>query len=980
MSQVQNNELWQAFHAEVSEQLDNLELILSAEDAETSADIHQLFRDFHTIKSSCAMMDFHSMKDIAHASEDYLDLVRKGRTALNAATISDLLHGIDWLKAQLQLARTSGNPPTTNAALLETLRQLSRGIAVSTNHSSSTSNESAEQQQTATDSADNIALSEDEVREFASACQQDLVVGLTPDTEPAKIKRSLNKLVSICNLLGFSGIATLLKKYIKVSNPMIPGRAATLAAEIISRITTIETRYHVDCGTPALRTIYLDAMFADFAQLSGRLDFLLDLIEQNPDNNESVEECEALLQRLATSAALFGYEKLLVFFRYVLQVIRSIRRNDIPDHRAAFYAVRQAVDFPIAEQYEEGETEAVRQALLTRIAELNDSITQVLHNSASDNHRHHIAQQLLITDETLDMLMPDSLSALSHAIENHQTVCEIDIALDCPIDTTELLIRWMSDHGNIVHNRSIFAEKTTGSRTLSSKTDCTCFIVTSTATLSTIERALQKIDPESRFTHCRDIKKNSEAQPQATTKKQTTHQDAVKTTQNSATLRIDSHILEELMAQTGETIMTHNALAHEIHLDSLDAALNHAQQLLAKTQEGTATQHQTAQWQTILSTLLTATPRINQHHAKFQQSTLQLQRKLLDLRVTPVATVFNRIPQLVQKMAETQGKKIDLTMTGNDVRIDKGMVDVLMEPLIHLVRNCIDHGIEPPEERQAAGKADTAALTLSASQEGSTLSLKISDDGRGINLARIRESAIRKGFIQASDVLTDQETCKLIFLPGFSTTEVITETSGRGVGMDVVITRINLIGGDIDVDTTPGYGTRFTMTLPLSAAIQGVVMLTAGDNTYAIAQGSISSIATVPACDIQRLMGQSVWMKDNQIIPLFQLEELVHERGTPLRDNSQHLRFTALPVDVAQTVLLIGQERQRIGICVDIVHGREDIFVRELHKSLRKFPAICGATARSGGQVAFILNSQFLLQYAQRSALVQMRRAEEQVF
>ncbi len=170
------------------------------------------------------------------------------------------------------------------------------------------------------------------------------------------------------------------------------------------------------------------------------------------------------------------------------------------------------------------------------------------------------------------------------------------------------------------------------------------------------------------------------------------------------------------------------------------------------------------------------------------------------------------------------------------------------------------------------------------------------------------------------------------------------------------------------------------MTLPLSAAIQGVVMLTAGDNTYAIAQGSISSIATVPACDIQRLMGQSVWMKDNQIIPLFQLEELVHERGTPLRDNSQHLRFTALPVDVAQTVLLIGQERQRIGICVDIVHGREDIFVRELHKSLRKFPAICGATARSGGQVAFILNSQFLLQYAQRSALVQMRRAEEQVF
>jgi two-component system chemotaxis sensor kinase CheA len=314
-------------------------------------------------------------------------------------------------------------------------------------------------------------------------------------------------------------------------------------------------------------------------------------------------------------------------------------------------------------------------------------------------------------------------------------------------------------------------------------------------------------------------------------------------------------------------------------------------------------------------------------------------------------------------MAETQNKKINLVIEGKEVRIDKGMVDILMEPLIHLVRNCIDHGIEHADERLLTGKPDEATLTLSAFQEGSTLILEIADDGRGMNLERIRDSAVRKGFIKESDNLSEEETCKLIFLPGFSTADVITETSGRGVGMDVVITRINHIGGDIKVRTNPGHGTRFTMTLPLSAAIQSVIMASINERLYAIPQNSVIEILSLSRDSLCCLHEQSAFILHNTVIPLFNLDDLVLQKGMP-KNNQTTLYFPSIEIAKEVIVIVMGQGLQRIGVRVDTIQGREDVFVRELHKSLRSLPSICGVTALGNGKLVFILNSNFLLQYA----------------
>ncbi|MEZ5540325.1 MAG: Hpt domain-containing protein [Pseudomonadales bacterium] len=958
---MKDSDLWQAFLTEVSEQLDSLELILAASDAETSADIHQLFRDFHTIKSSCAMMDFHSMEKVAHASEDYLDLVRKGKTTLESSTINTLLSGIDWLKQQLQQMRNSGNAPQENIALVTQLQKMSEGYSLAATPEETEFTDS----NTATHLSlfSSMQLSGDELHEFASACQEELVTGLTPDQEFTKVKRSLNKLVSICNLLGFTAISTLLRQYIKATNPLDQGLAASLAAEILHRITLFEKYFQVDCGTSTLHAAYFDAMFVNFTQLSGRLDYLFDLIEENPDSPTPINDCEILLKLLTINADLFGYSQLATLFRYLLQILRHIKRNEIPDRHAAFYAMRRAADISFANQSQAGETEASAQTLKNRIAELDDSIAQAMLGEISELSRQQLSTNISIPQNIFRQLSNSAIAQLNEAANNGKTIIEISIDAGCDNDSLEQAIALIEKSGTPVHSYS-------------GSTNALIFIVILTKDTDTLNQDINKALPVKNYLSLKNLTVKKEYDTNSPHQKTTADIDKKTPSTSSATLRIESITLESLMTQSGELLMAHNALSHELKSTAIEDAITQGWKWLADHQSKSITAQDAETIQTILNTLQRAQKKIEHNQEKLRLSLDAMQNRILDLRVVPVSAVFNRIPQLVQKMADTQGKKIDLSIEGASVCIDKGMVDVLMEPLIHLVRNCIDHGIEHPEDRCATGKNEAASLVLSASQEGSTLLLEIADDGRGINLPKIRESAIRKGFIQEHDILTDQETCKLIFLPGFSTAEAVTETSGRGVGMDVVITRIQHIGGNIDVHTVPGFGTRFIMTLPLSAALQDVLMVQTGSHTYALAQSRVTEILSTNDGLIQTIMGQSALLLRDTIIPLFNLDDLVAQRGKLLSKDSPLLNFHHINENIDATILIIGQQKNKIAICVSAILGKEKVFVRDLHKDLRQSPSISGVTVRSNGELVFILNSYFLQQYAQNNALSRISNLE----
>ena len=976
------NELWQAFFTEVSEQLDNLELILVDPDAAQRADIHQLFRDFHTIKSSCAMMDFHSMERIAHASEDYLDIVRKGRAALNSDTISMLLKGIDWLKTQMQLTRTTGNTPGENPELHTSLLALSAQFATPAR---STSNE-AEKSRSENDGGntpnhtfssgapDVPRLSDDEINEFASACKAELLGSLAADADPVKTKRSLNKLVSICNLVGFTALSSLLKKFIKLKTANEIQRSQEVAAEILNRLEIIEKDYQVDCGSHAVHSLFLDALFPDFAQSSGRLEFILDSMEENPDDDDTIIQCETLLHALSIYASLFGFHQLKLFYRYTLQTLRSIRRGDIPDKIAAFYALRQAFDFPAAEQLHAGETTEFRESLQKRQADLNVGITHSLYSAGHDHAREIIAGILEIERASLDLLMPGSLIALHDIVQAGKPLFDVAINLDSDQTLVDQMIQVLTENTQVLHNRSIYDQKTGDFFT------CLSFLVASDTDIATVITALKSVNANGEHFRCkplRYLKDISSAAP--ANKSQDTQPSQGKTASINATLRIDSTALDNLVTQVGEMIMIRNMMAHALHDSHIEDNLATCMKLLEATPLATTQSNpeesaglDDSQRQQLQHTLLAMNAfrhQVESVNNRMQTAIAAIQERILDLRVVPVSAVFDRIPQLVRKMADTQKKDIRLIISGKDVRIDKGMVDILMEPLIHLVRNCIDHGIEPPVERIQHNKPAQATLTLSASQEGSTLVLRIADDGRGINVGMIRASAIRKGFINATDALTDEETYKLIFLPGFSTAETITETSGRGVGMDVVITRINHIGGDIDVQSRPGHGTQFFLKLPLSAAIQGVVLARAESRLYAIPQNSIIEVIPMTQQDVHLLHGQSALRLRGSMIPAFRLVDLILSRGVT---TNNHLHFEPLELENQTIAIILGYGTQRIAVVVDDVAGREDVFIRGLHKDLRNLDSLSGAAVLGNGQLVLILNSANLLQQASHSAAFQL--------
>lgn len=921
-SDVTQNELWQAFFTEVTEQLDTLELILSAPDAAEQADIHQLFREFHTIKSSCAMMDFHSMERIAHASEDYLDIVRKGRAQLQADTINTLLSAIDWLKSQLQHTRSTGEVPTDNTALYHTLQALSASHAaaapVETPHTTT-----ATATPTATPAPAEHRLSEEEVEEFSSACKEQLLIGLFPNAEPAITKRALSKLATICNLVNFTALSNLLRQYIRQNTEQDIQRLRATAANILDRLRPIEKQYATDCGLQALHAQFLDTLFPDFAQFSGRMAFLLDTLEQHTDDAQAYTDCEQLLQTLIVYASLFGLQPLQQFYRYALQVLRSIRRSDFSDSQAAFDALRQAFDFPVNEQANVDSTDTLSYNAQLKQTELQAAITQALLGARYEKARDVVMATLDIDAVSISQLMPLSLSQLHDAVCEHQAIATVMLDASGEPSRLDALVTALTQHCNVIHTTTGLAGQTDAPFSESLHA-----LVTSTQPLDVLAQALQRASGTTQYFRITPLSYRDASATPTSTDTKPAHSTPARA---SVTLRVDSGALDRLVTQVGEIIMLRNRLQHLLDTPSQDRHNN-------------AMQHDALQALADLA-------------LRLQQAITETQDRVLDLRIIPVSTVFDRIPALVRKMAIAQQKDINLSITGKEVRIDKSMVDILMEPLIHLVRNCIDHGIEMPADRLNSGKPAQASLTLNAVQEGSMLVLNIADDGRGINVDLIRDSAIRKGFIQASDVLTDSQIYKLIFLPGFSTAAAITETSGRGVGMDVVINRVQHIGGDVDVQSQPGKGTRFLLKLPLAAAMQGVVLVQADQRLFAIPQDAVEEIIFASLAQFVPLQDHTTLTLREKLLPVCSLTALLQP------DPTQGLIRPYRPQGT-QTLLILRRHTQRLAIAIDDAVGREDIFIRGLHRDLRHLDILSGAAMLADGRLVFILNTAHLMQLA----------------
>lgn len=335
--------------------------------------------------------------------------------------------------------------------------------------------------------------------------------------------------------------------------------------------------------------------------------------------------------------------------------------------------------------------------------------------------------------------------------------------------------------------------------------------------------------------------------------------------------------------------------------------------------------------------------------------TADLQGAVMKTRMQPIKKVFGRFPRVVRDLARTLNKEIDLVMVGEETDLDKNLVEALADPLVHLVRNSVDHGIEMPDDREVNGKPRTGTITLSASQEGDHILLKIEDDGAGMDPEKLKQIAIKRGVLDedAAARMTDSEAYNLIFAPGFSTKVEISDISGRGVGMDVVKTRITQLNGTVHIDSMKGKGTILEIKVPLTLAIMPTLMVDVAKQVFALPLSSVNEIFHLDLTKTNIVDGQLTVIVRNKAVPLFYLEHWLHRNKTTFKHGDKKHGH----------VVIVQLGMMQIGFVVDALIGQEEVVIKPLGAMLHGTPGMAGATITSDGGIALILDVPGLLKH-----------------
>ncbi|MEQ1884266.1 MAG: chemotaxis protein CheW [Bryobacteraceae bacterium] len=388
-------------------------------------------------------------------------------------------------------------------------------------------------------------------------------------------------------------------------------------------------------------------------------------------------------------------------------------------------------------------------------------------------------------------------------------------------------------------------------------------------------------------------------------------QTATKASIADSTIRVDVGLLDKLMNLVGELVLARNQIL----------------QFSSKQDDGT----------------------LNATAQRLNLITTQLQEGVMKTRMQPIGVVWNKLPRVVRDLAASCGKQIQLDMDGAETELDKSIIEAIKDPLTHIVRNCCDHGIETPETRMQAGKSGQGRLLLRAYHEGGQVNIEIIDDGGGINITRVKQKAVERGLLrpEQAEQMTDREAANLVFLPGLSTAKEVTSISGRGVGMDVVKTNIEKIGGVVDLTSRPGDGTTVKIKIPLTLAIIPGLVVSSGGERFIIPQVSLLELLRVEGeavqKQIERIHGAPVYRRRGSLLPIAFLNEVLR------------LPDSASESDVLNIVVLQAENRQ-FGLVVDDINDTQEIVVKPLSKQLKGMTSYAGATIMGDGKVALILD------------------------
>jgi two-component system chemotaxis sensor kinase CheA len=434
------------------------------------------------------------------------------------------------------------------------------------------------------------------------------------------------------------------------------------------------------------------------------------------------------------------------------------------------------------------------------------------------------------------------------------------------------------------------------------------FVVWSKEDMQTVQKAIQSIS-EVEIVELHEWMQEGEASQRGPNVIQKTEQQKTTTTtekRKMSTVRVDTEKLDDLMN-----------LVSELAIDK-----------------------------TRLERIRTEVPHVGLSETVDHMSRLssQLQELIMSIRMVPVETVFNRFPRMVRDTSQQLGKEVEFTIIGQDTELDRTVVEEIGDPIMHMLRNSLDHGIESMAERRATGKPDNGHITLRAYAAGNHVFIEVEDDGHGIDRDRVFKKALEKGLVSSSEHLTDHQVYQLLFASGFSTADAISDLSGRGVGLDVVKTKIEALSGKVDVFSEPGKGTKFVVRLPMTLAIMDGLMVQVDGHPYLIPINSITETGVLQ--QVQTIYGREVMRWRGKVIPLVRVREVFH----------------LPPAQGPEAFLLLSRDEHTVALVVDELLGQLEAVLKALGQVVKQIPYFAGATILGDGSVALILDANAFME------------------
>jgi len=959
--------LWSHFAIETQEHIEEIELsLVEAERVGAVPElVSRLFRAFHSLKGLAAAMDMTSFARIAHRAEDILGVIRDGDFPLNSDVISLLLASLDEIKGVRESAVMTHTNIEADPALLEKLSETF--LAIEHHHEPQTADIPAAL------SVPQPIHADPEMLVYFFELAREKIASITRLLEPLCVSpgggslqsdlqhvdlatEEITQLIYAAKTMEFFNLVEILirlRDAFTSVNPLDNARQNAITEhlwELHDQIRYIEhTSGDPDAGANRLHSILSEVMHNNIKRIfTSVLDHLDMLVESDHHGDELL-----IAQSIQTDLSALNSHLAFFMSNNNCNIILMLEDVFSRGARGELHLFNEIIDFTqeevrhVMEHYpvcsSGNNCSRSTEEIIARMKRIHDYIWAYETGGGADNPIEAFRQfmgGLRIEPELIKILSPDNVRDLMNAMERGEQIYELSAHLESDAEMTASFLTWIeTGKSRIITNRSLFIDEKSWYEML----------MVSPLPRSEVCQGLKDIDPHGTSLYLKPwvggfpekdkLLKAIEDAPE----RQQRIPDSGALSGNF--IRVHGEVLDGFMNLIGEMVLARSRLNHIIRSNTLSRVAAGLKQLERSANDLSAAE--------ILDLLEEHQRELLESDQLLNNSLRRLQESAVGLRVVPVEIVFKRLPRVVRDLARSHGKLVRLEMTGQDVKIDKAMVEILTDPLLHMVRNSVDHGIEMPEVRDRAGKGREAVIRVAATQRGNGILIEVSDDGRGIDTEKVLQKAIERGVVtkEKAAAMTREELLGFIMEPGFSTASVVTETSGRGVGMDVVHTNVMRLGGTISIASEPGRNTVFTLRMPLSAAIQEVLMVEAVGSTLALPGRYVSEVIEITAAELQTVRGEQAIMLRGSFLPLHRLSKLL---GYPASVNEKSEKIAVVLSNGSRT----------IGILVDRVVRRQELFIKDIQESVASLPGVGGASILGDGRVVLILDAEDLLRIA----------------